>query len=160
MDIRRDISEILKKYGHEAIYIRRNKKFRCDCYSERSGGQSYDNCPKCFGTGYAVTIEKIRTRRQISSVPESLVRARKQYEHGYVAANAYVYYLEQQANPKDGDLILEVDWRNGVPVSVNEKNIISVGDPLRGSGGRIEFYKVYSRFEPTRKSDNNAITYH
>lgn len=159
MDIRKDLSNFLEKYGHYVIYIRRDMRYRCECYSERNGGQAYFDCPKCFGTGYIVTIEKIKTRRNISSVPESLVRSRKSYEPGQVAAKAYVYYMEHHVKPKEGDLILEVEWKNGVPMQILEKNMISVADPKQGIEGRVEFYEVYSRFETERKSDQDALTY-
>lgn len=159
MDIRKDFTNFLKKYGHDVIYIRTDKRFHCECYSERSGGQIRSDCPKCFGTGYVVSIEKIKTRRGISSVPESLVRSRKRYETGLATAKAYVYYIEHHVLPKEGDMILEVEWVNGIPVSIKEKNMISVADPKQGSQGRTEFYEVYSRFEPKRKSDQDALTY-
>lgn len=158
MDIRQDLENVLKQYGHDVIYIRRDKRFHCECYSERSGGQAYSDCPKCFGLGYVVTIEKVKTRRGISSVPESLVRARKVYEPGVESAKAYVYYVEYHVNPQEGDMILEVDWKNGIPVEIHEKNIISIADQKNGYQGRIEFYEVYSRFEPKRKSDQDALT--
>ncbi|CDQ41817.1 hypothetical protein [Virgibacillus salexigens] len=159
MDIRKDLRNVLDKYGYDAIYIRRDKRFRCECYSERSGGQSRTDCPNCFGTGFVTNIEKVRTRRTISSVPESLVRARKNFEIGNLSAKAYVYYLEHDINPKEGDLLIEAEWKNGVPLSILEKNVISIADPQRGNKGRTEFYQIYSYFEPVRESDQNAISY-
>lgn len=160
MDIRAELQKVLTQYGYDAIYIRRNLQFHCTCYSERSGGQANPDCPKCFGTGYEVTIEKIRTRRDISSVPESLVRTRKNREFGYEAPKAYVYYIEHHVQPKEGDLILEVEWRNEMPVKILDKNVISVADSKHGLQGRVEFYEVYVRYEPTRKSDQDALSKH
>lgn len=150
MDIRKDFSNVLDKYGYDVIYVRRDKRFHCECFSERSGGLAQSDCPKCFGTGYVIGIEKVRTRRKISSVPESLVRARKNFEVGFIPSKAFVFYMEHDIHPAEGDLVLEVEWNDGIPIRIINKNVISIADPQYGDQGRIEFYQVYSRFEPIK----------
>lgn len=158
IDVRNEISKLLDEYGHDIIYIRRDERFRCECYVERSG-EPDPNCSKCFGTGNKVSIEKARTRRQISSVPETLIGVNKLQEAGKLAPKAYVYYLEHDVKPKENDYILEVIWdANGVPRYIKEKHLISAVDPKYGYKGRVEFYQVYARFDVKGDQDDTTLT--
>ncbi len=158
MNIRKSLDNILKKYGYDLIYIRRDKRFKCSCYSERSSGQTSSSCNKCFGTGYKVAIEKIRSRRKIAPLTESLVRAGRNYEIGNVSGTAFLYFIQHDVKPKKGDILLEVEWKNGVPFKIKEKHFISIADPKHGAGGRIEFYQVYVKYDTERPGDENALT--
>lgn len=158
MDIRKSLKSILQQYGHDVVYIERDRRFRCSCYSERSGESADPNCPKCFGTSFYVTFRKVKVRRTISSIPETLIGANKLTEEGNVTLKAYVYYMEYDAYPKEGDLILEVDWKNGVPVNIKEKLFISVVEPKLGDQGRVEFYQVYCRYTPKGANDDDALS--
>lgn len=158
IDVRNEISKLLDEYGHDIIYIRRDERFRCECYVERSG-EPDPSCSKCFGTGNKVSIEKARTRRQISSVPETLIGVNKLQEAGKLAPKAYVYYLEHDVKPKENDYILEVIWdANGVPRYIKEKHLISAVDPKYGYKGRVEFYQVYARFDVKGDQDDTTLT--
>jgi hypothetical protein len=158
LDIRQAISEVLQQYGHDIVYIERDLRFRCTCYSERSGESANPNCPKCFGTSYHVNIKKARVRRTIASVPETLIGLNKLMEEGNAVPKAYTYYFEYHVHPKEGDLILEVDWINGLPKRIKEKHFISVAEPKFGESGRIEFYQVYCRYRPKGASDDDALS--
>ncbi len=160
-DIRSDISKLFDSYAHNVIYIRRDLRFRCDCYSERSG-ESAVGCNKCFGTSYVVKLEKTRVRRKLNSVPESLSNLRSESGFGALYPNQYVYWVEWTVQPKAGDLILEVEWdkEQKVPLSILQKHFISVGEPLFGNNGRVEFYTVYLKYSPERGVDNEALTEH
>lgn len=147
IDVRQRISDLFDEYSHPVVYVRRDERFRCSCYVERSGEPSPD-CPRCFGTGNVVQLEKIRTRRTISSVPETLIGVNKLQEAGKVSPTAYVYYLEFDIEPKDNDYILEVEWDdNQLPTIIKEKHLISAVEPIYGYKGRTEFYQVYARFD-------------
>jgi hypothetical protein len=158
LNIRQAISEVLQQYGHDIVYIERDLRFRCTCYSERSGESADPNCPKCFGTAYHVSIKKARVRRTIASVPETLIGLNQLTEAGNVIPKAYTYYFAYDAQPKDGDLILEVDWINGLPKRIREKHFISVVEPKLGENGQVEFYQVYCRYTPKGAKDNEALT--
>lgn len=158
MDIQKRFEQVIEKYGHDIVYVRRNLKFHCECYSERSGGADVSKCPKCFGTGYKVSFEKTKVRRKITSVPESLVRARRNFDVGNVATTTYLYYMKKDMKPKQGDIVVEVEWRNGVPIKIQDKFVISVADPKQGLHGKIEFYEVFVRYETEGAKDKDALT--
>ncbi|QHW35665.1 hypothetical protein GZH47_32730 (plasmid) [Paenibacillus rhizovicinus] len=158
-DLRADIKDILEKYGHKVVYVRQDKRFRCDCYSERSGEPMAD-CPKCFGTTYKVSIRSCLTRRKVSVVPETLPGARRVSPLGNIAATTYKYYMEHDVAPQPGDLILEVEWDGEKPATITEKLYVSVPDPLRGDTGRIEFWQVYVRLDWKGDNDDATLTEH
>lgn len=158
INLREELARLFDEYSHNIVYVRRDERFRCDCYNERSGEPSAD-CHKCFGTGYAVQLEKVRTRRNISAVPETLIGTNKLKEVGNLAPTAYVYYLEHDVQPKQDDYILEVIWSSkGMPLHIKEKHLISAVEPKFGYQGRVEFYQVYARFDIKGEQDDTALT--
>jgi len=160
INIRKQIKELFDTYAHNMVYIRRDERFRCTCYIERSGEPS-PSCPKCFGTSYVVQIERQRTRRNLSSIPESMSRANDVQQAGIITPTTYVYYLEHDVKPKANDYILEVIWDvNGVPRHVKEKHLISGVEPKYGYKGRVEFYQVYVRYDQKGVNDDKALTEH
>lgn len=160
IDVRKRISSLLDKYAHNIVYIRRDVRFRCECYVERSG-EPMPSCDKCFGTGYVVQVEKARTRRNVSAVPETLIGMNQMLQAGTTIPKAYVYYFEHDIKPTESDLILEVIWdTNGVPRYIKEKHLISAVEPKYGYKGRTEFYQVYCRYDQKGVNDDNALTEH
>lgn len=157
IDIRELLASFLEEYGHDIVYVRRDTRFHCSCYSDRSK-EAQPNCPKCFGTGYHVTLETYKARRQISSIPETHVGARELHGAGSVTVKGYTYYLEYKAFPKSGDLILEVEWDENIPKKIIEKFEISIAEELKGKNGRIEFYQVYCRTDLKGGRDNEALS--
>lgn len=158
IDVRKRIKGLLDEYGHDIIYIRRDTRFRCECYVERSG-ESSPECPLCYGTGYVVEIQKKRARRQVSTVPETLVGVNQTHKAGRFTPMTYTYYLEHFDEPKEEDLILEVIWDvSGVPRFIKEKLIISAAPPQFGYKGRVEFYQVYARYDQKGVHDDTALT--
>lgn len=160
INVRKRIKDLFDQYSHDVVYIRRDQRFRCECYVERSGEPS-PNCSKCFGTGYVVQIERQRTRRNIASVPETLIGVNQLQAAGRLTPKAYVYYLEHDVKPEANDLILEVIWDvNGVPRYIKEKHLISAVEPKFGYKGRTEFYQVYARYDQKGANDDAALTEH
>lgn len=157
MDLRKSLSNIMDEYSHKAIYIRTDKRFRCSCYIERSG-EGWPECPYCFGTTYRVSIQTIRCRRDVKTLPETLMGQRKQKGTGLSSAMTFTYYMEHNVQPKAGDLVLEVEWVNGMPMNVLEKNEISSVNAQLGTKGRIEFYQVYCKYSPKGANDNDALS--
>jgi|SRR5579875_466171 len=155
VDIRKKFIETLQKWGHYVIYIRRDLRFRCPCFIERSGEAS-EHCPKCFGTGYRVTIEKHLTRQHPNSVPLSLSGLDRSTPYGNIVPNANVYYFDYTVEPKSGDLIIEVDWNGDTPMNIKFKQLISLSEPKYGQQGRVEYYSCYAKFTP--KGDNDHVT--
>lgn len=157
IDVRARIKKLFDEYSHDIVYVKRDTRFRCECYVERSGEAS-PSCEKCFGTGYHVEVTRVRTRRQISSVPETLIGLNQLQAVGRFSPKAYVYYLEHDVKPVANDLILEVIWdTNGVPRLIKEKHLISAAEEKLGYKGRVEFYQVYARFDQKGVNDDNAL---
>lgn len=158
INIRKKFKETLQKYGHHIVYIRRDERFRCSCYIERSGEATAD-CPLCFGTSFVVNVEKVLVRRTISSIPETLAGANQLNQAGLVSPKAYTYYFEYDIKPKKSDLILEVIWdTNGVPRYIKEKMLVSAVDEQLGYKGRVEFSQVYCRFDQKGEHDDKALS--
>lgn len=160
MDIRKRLKEFFDQYSHDIVYVRRDPRFKCYCFVERSGEPKAD-CDECFGTGNVVKVERMRGRRQISSVPETLVGVNQLQMAGRIAPTAYVYYLEHHTNPNENDLIMEVVWdTKGVPRLIKEKHLISAVDPKFGYKGRVEFYQVYARYDQKGANDDTTLSKH
>lgn len=158
IDLRKRLKQVLQKYGHHVIYIRRDTRFHCHCYVERSGEPTAD-CPNCFGTGYEVSAERILVRRSIASIPETLAGANSINQAGRFSPKSYTYYFEHNFHPKESDLILEVVWDvNNIPRQVKEKMLVSASDPQLGYKGRIEFYQVACRYDVKGDSDDKALS--
>lgn len=157
IDIREEFEKILNQYGYDIVLVKRDLRFRCSCYSERSG-EPNATCDICFGTGYKVTLYKCKTRRKISSVPETLTNSRQVLKAGSSTRKAYVYYLTYDMEPKEGDLILEIEWQDEKPISIKEKLFISQAEPMKGREGRVEFYQVYCKVDYLSEYDDQAIS--
>ncbi len=160
-DLRADMKKTMDAYSHNVVYVRRNLKFRCSCYSERSG-EAAKGCPKCFGTSYIVRPEKIRGRRSLNSVPESLSGVKQAVGYGTMYPKQYVYYFEHMVQPKEGDLIFEVVWDESgkKPVRIVQRHVVSVAEPLFGDKGRTEFWTVYVKYDQGEAEDYAAFTKH
>lgn len=158
IDIRKEMHQLFELYAHEIVYVRKDDRFKCDCFIERSG-EPQPSCSKCFGTGHIVQLEKQRVRRNIASIPETLIGVNQLQPYGKSAPKAYVYYFEHNTTPRENDLILEVIWDiNGMPRYIKEKNLISAVDPKLGYKGRTEFYQVYCRYDQKGINDDKALT--
>jgi len=158
IDIRKEIAKLFDQYAHNIVYIRRDERFRCECYVERSG-EPLPHCFKCFGTGHIVQIERVRARRKIATVPETLIGVNQMHPAGTLAPKSYIYYFEHNIHPKVNDLILEVIWDvKGIPRYIKEKHLISTIEPKLGYKGRVEFYQVYCRYDQKGVNDDKALT--
>lgn len=158
MDIRGALNEIIELYGHNVIYVRRDTKFRCECFSSRNG-QADARCKKCLGTGYSITYEQIKVRSRIVDGYGNLSdKGEVVAPKGIKQVKSTVYYFPERLHPKEGDLILEVEWTDeGKVKRIRDKHFISISDPKLGVQGRIEFYQVHCKFEESRESDGKTI---
>jgi hypothetical protein len=158
INVRKRISQLFDEYSHNVVYVRRDPRFRCECYVERSGEPS-PSCSKCFGTGNVVTIERVRARRKVATIASSLPTANENAQAGNMTPTGYTYYFEYDVKPIANDLILEVIWDvNGVPRYIKEKYSISVAEPKFGYKGRVEFYQVYVQVDQKGANDDTALT--
>jgi hypothetical protein len=79
---------------------------------------------------------------------------------GRLVPKAYIYYFEHDVNPKDNDLILEIEWKGNNPIRILDKQEISYSAVKRGKNGRVEFYQVYTRSIYKGSEDDAALTEH
>ena len=155
MDIQKSFDAVIEKYGHDVIYIRRDPRFKCKCYSERSGEADTD-CKDCFGLGNPITLEKIRVRHVTETPAETKLELHS--DEGISVPVEYEYFVKKSDAPKNGDLIYEVEFdEKGNAKRVLEKSLISLARPMRGTNGRIEFYQVYVKDRRKDRKDDQTI---
>lgn len=160
MDIAKQFDAVIEKFGHSIIYLRKDLKFRCECYVERSG-EPNPTCDICMGTGYDIHVERFKVRRNVASIPETLIGIASLTQRGVQFPKAYVYYVSAFNEPKDGDYILEIKWdENMKPLEITQRNLISAAEPKQGVEGQIAFYQVYCRYEEKRDKDEATLSKH
>ena len=91
-------------------------------------------------------------------MPETKVALRRVEELGNIVVTGYVYYMDHTIEPKSGDIIMEIEWKNGLPAKIKEKLRISATEEKEGLHGRTEFYQVYARTHWFRDGDLDAIS--
>lgn len=144
MHIKQEFDTVINQYGHDVVYVKRDERFRCSCYSERSGGAKA-NCSKCFGTGFKISLKKIKTRRNQAAIPETMSGATSLESGGIIRSVHYVYYIKSEVTPSHRDLILEVEWKDSKISKIIEKHFVSSAQGKKGEDGLIQFYQVYTR---------------
>lgn len=146
--IRNEFNDLINKHGHRVLLLRSGRERRCSCWNEKTSEASKD-CNLCFGLGYTVTVEQHLARAAITSIPETLSRAKKTYDFGSMAAPSRVFYFKRTVKPKVSDLIIdcEFDIRN-MPI-LDNYSVYEIGtvDLLRGEGGDLSFVKTYCGLE-------------
>lgn len=158
MNIRKSLEAVLRKYGHDAIYIRRDTRFQCHCYLERNG-EADPNCKDCFGLGHPVVLEKIKVRYVVDNNLQRQAELKNNYREGTNVPIQFQYFVKKEVEPKNGDMIYEVKFdSNGKVTRVLNKSFISLAQPMRGSNGRIEFYQVYTRDKRKDRHDDKTVS--
>jgi len=136
IDLKAQFEDILKTYGHKAIYRRYHTGQKSEYYSpitrEGVGGERW-----------TYTDEVILCRYSATSVRGS----KGAYE------GRMIYYLPADANPKVHDIIIEVNGNNGPAVSDDviksspHRQVFRIRDidTKRGEDGKVIFYTLYVR---------------
>jgi hypothetical protein len=135
IDLRKEFDEILRSFGHKIIYARVTDM---PCTEPI---ENHDRCKKCLGTGRVLEYEGKVVRKVAASIPESWPRATNLKAIGNWQIPAYMYYMRYDTNPQSMDLIIDGDQILGV----------SFVDPLKGNGGRTEYYRVAVEYKITKQ---------
>jgi hypothetical protein len=160
--IKKEVMKLINTYGRYVYYGRRDLKFKCSCYVERSGEAS-PNCKKCFGTGNPIETEMIKVRSRQASIPISMPNQYKHSDSGNFQHDAKTYYMDCTANPKYGDLIFEGEEREG-KFYYKEIFLISLvdsketGDLDTGINSMPDFFQVAARKIARGGSNDNSIS--
>lgn len=146
---RKDYETIVEEYGSYYLIVRTNKKLRCSCVDSLYSSPKKD-CPICLGTGYLHRVERIKGRSVEGNVPETLAMSLKDVTPGILSVAARTFYLHHESIPTKKDLLITCDWNGLRPVFDDYTNIyeISTAEPLKGSGGRTEFFRVSTKKDP------------
>ena len=110
------------------LYVRLLHGTRCSCYRRYERSSSYW-CPKCFGTGVRVRLEKVPVRRSAGYREEvDLVQI------GYVSQTHPVVYTPYWLHPSDLDLFVEVnEWYGLRPGGVFRIYRVMIALPMKQS---------------------------
>lgn len=144
MDLRKEIAEIMRDYGHDAILIRVDRKQQCTCVDSATLSANKE-CPVCLGTGFLHVGERVRVRTVMSSnTGDILPRVLTQTAIGPAGVSGRILYLQHTVRPKKQDLFILCEWVDNQPVFDEYTEILPVNnaEPLRGDQGRIEYFAV------------------
>ncbi|MCX7610393.1 MAG: hypothetical protein N2043_02245 [Ignavibacterium sp.] len=141
IDLRHENKKMIEEYGHDVLVQKTNKKFRCKCWVE-SYREAKSNCPYCLGSGYVYRIEKHRVRRDNASQIISRPKLLQSTEIGKIHLPARIFWMSYDSEPKEGDIIFEVGWKNGKPTHVISAYEINDVEDKRADDGRLEYYYV------------------
>lgn len=138
IDLRQELNSLKSEFSFNVLYIRNCKYVKCDCYDHLHKTGNPD-CPKCFGSGYFASIEKIET---IGSSLGGYTGADKLSKKpmGVIEQKEEVYYFDYKILPKPRDFILKVTWKNGIPIDVVDVFEINNTYETRGDHGRVELF--------------------
>jgi len=143
IDLRWEIDQLLDRNGYDIDYYRRTNVPCAECNDGSVNEPPYpqsETCKPCLGTGWKLTHERHRVRRDPASVPETWPRSVDIKPVGSWQAPAWLYFMKHDTNPRFLDLI----------VQENEILEINFADPQRRWDGRIEYYYVAVESKPTK----------
>lgn len=147
IDLRKELDNILSNFGYYVILQRTSRKIRCFCYDEKLQ-EAKSNCLACGGTGWIGRLEKHVTRKDEASDIITYPDKIKQTDIGKMASPSDVFYFKHYVHPQVGDYIFEVGWTNNKPTNLLTVYRINHVQPVRGTGGRIEYYWAACKREP------------
>jgi hypothetical protein len=149
MDLRAEFQSILRDYGHPVLLLRKDETKRCKCWNDTYGNASKE-CPICLGLGYLFSLEKHVVRTVIQSIPETLPRINKSIAPAEISIASRIFFTTHDVVAKPGDLVIDVSWNGNKAVINPYTKVYEIGyvEPERGSHGRIEFIKIFSKIDP------------
>lgn len=137
INLRRESEMLTEEFGIDVLYIRNCKFVRCKCFDDLNRIGKPD-CPLCFGTGHFASIEKVKAIESSNSAYSS-ENGITQTGVGVSNQKNEIYYIRQQFNPKERDMILKVTWdSNGNPIDILQVLEITNVYEMRGDHGRTE----------------------
>lgn len=154
MNLRQEFDKIMEDYGYPTLVVRQDRKIRCSCWNEKT--QEADReCPVCFGLGWNPIVEKHTSRAEVVTIPETLGRAAQPSSMGPIAVPSTQWFFFPEAQIKEKDLIVDVDWsESGKPVyngaGIHEIN--NINRTLRFEKGERIFQIAYTKDTPVQKN--------
>lgn len=137
IDLRYNSELLTSEFGINVLYIRNAKFVRCKCFNDlnKTGDAK---CPYCLGTGHLASVQKIKAIESSNSAYSNLNSLLKT-SIGVTDQKNEIYYIRQQYNPKERDLIIKVTWdKYGNPVDIVKVLEITNVYEMRGDNGRVE----------------------
>lgn len=140
-DIRKEIHALLRDWGHDILLQRRVLESQSGIYALA------DN------NGFSTSLERWTVRHYVPR-SSTFMNAMMSEMEGLDINGDRLYFFSWDAAPKEGDRIYEEDPRYDKVTTDAQKYastfIIDYAQPMRGKGGRIEFWVVgCSRERPT-----------
>lgn len=127
-NLRRDMDRILRDYGHNVFLRRRDRSLPWT--EDVRWVTDEDGNP---------LLEK-HTVRHMHPSSVALSGATQQETEGVVTNVDRVYWFRWDVNPTEGDEVLDFKPSGMPPVQKQETYHIDYAQPMRGNGGRIEFW--------------------
>lgn len=157
VDLIREIDSIFDDYGHYGLLIRNDKKQQCRCVNKVSLAPS-DKCQICLGTGYINRVERVRIRSRATSASDTLPKVVNFTEIGNVGIALRTFYMDHAVRPKRQDLLVLCEWEGLKPILDEYAEIYEINnaEPMRGDGGRIEYFLVLAKSDPV----NMEVRFH
>lgn len=137
------ILDMIDKHSYYMYYIKRDLKSRCTCIKHETK-QANPDCPKCLGTGYKITIRKIKAASQDTRLPPTF-----RSDNFIVARN---FFVNSDTECQEDDVIVD----KNTPYMVLEiQELIS----LEGTIPYRKISGVKKKFDATTfmKNFNNII---
>jgi hypothetical protein len=100
---------VLKQYGKYLVYIRRDTRIRCSCWSDNSR-EGDPRHPTCLGTGYKITIERYLGLVQVSMPNTQQEYASAHTPIGVLTQSGTILFFPRETWPNTGDKVIEVEW--------------------------------------------------
>lgn len=149
VDLRSGINSIFEEYGSYALLLRGDRKVPCKCVDRLSLAPN-DKCKICLGTGYISTAERVKIRSKATSSSNTLPKVVSSTDIGDVGIALRQFYIDYTVRPKRQDLLIICDWDGVKPILDEYTEIYEINnsEPMRGNGGRIEFFQVVAKSDP------------
>nr|DAV25227.1 MAG TPA: hypothetical protein [Caudoviricetes sp.] len=132
------ILDMIERHSYEMYYITRNLKVKCTCITHETK-QADPMCPKCLGTGYKITIRKIKAAAQDTKLPPTF-----RSDKFIVARN---FFLNKSIDCKEDDIIVDND-NAYIVLEIQELLSLEGTIPYRKISG------VKKKFDTTKFMDN------
>lgn len=141
--IRDTVRDFILKYPQWVLYVRRHPFLHHTCWDSASNSPT-GTCAECLSTGYMIRIERQPVRRVLPYREERDVSL-----PGFLSQAHAVLYMTYRAMPKDGDLVIEVDWNvddalipsKGLPKTIYRVYRVMHSVPMR-QASHVSFFAV------------------
>lgn len=142
IDLRNEFALLQNNFSYDILYNRITRHLKCRCFQTvyQSG---IPTCPVCHGRGYATSLQ-----RQ-SVIPTEGNRGLSPSSFGEYSHETKWFYMNYEVSPATKDLIIETAWTDkGYPVNPKAVYRVESVYPVRGDGGRVEYWKVEVKLLP------------